>query len=62
MDIDGKTEALRIGGGISLVTIWGVTLNEWVAILTIFYMGIQIILLSPKVYKMVAGGIKKLIQ
>ena len=53
MEIDTKTEALRIGGGGALITIWGLTLNEWVASLTIIYMIIQIILLAPKAIELI---------
>lgn len=48
MNIDGKIEAYRIAGAGAGVTIWSLTLNEWVAAITIFYLFIQIIILAPK--------------
>jgi hypothetical protein len=55
MSIDAKIEAARIGGGAVLVTIWGLTLNEWVAVFTGIYMIIQIVIIFPKLVKQVRG-------
>jgi hypothetical protein len=60
MEIDGKVESLRISGGAVLVTVWGITLNEWVAIITIFYLALQIIILFPKMISTLKSLRKKL--
>lgn len=49
MQIEEKIEIARASGAIGLVTIWGITLNEIVAIFTIIYLIWQIIALTPKV-------------
>jgi len=48
---DEKIAAVKIaiGGGGALI--YGYTLNEWVAVITIVYMVLQIILLLPKYYE-----------
>ncbi len=56
--VDGKVEALRIGVSASVVTIAGLTLNEWVAICTIVYFVIQILILSPKALKIVRDYVR----
>lgn len=48
MDVDGKVEATRVGVAISGATIYGMTLNEWVAAATMAYLAIQMIVLMPK--------------
>lgn len=48
MQIDQKVEVARAGVGAALVTVWGVTLNEWAAIIAILYGIIQIYILLPK--------------
>lgn len=45
---DEKMAALKMGGGVAGLTIYGITLNEWVAICTILYFVLQIGLLLPK--------------
>jgi len=55
MDIDSKVETARLGGAAAMVTVYGITLNEWVAILTLLYLGAQIVILIPKAYGVVAG-------
>lgn len=52
MEIDTKIEAARAGTGAALITVWGITLNEWAAIAAIVYTGLQIVLLTPRCYKM----------
>jgi hypothetical protein len=47
-DIDTKTEALRIAGGAGLLASWQVTASFIVALLTIAYFVLQIIILWPK--------------
>lgn len=51
-NVDEKAAAVKmaVGGGGALF--YGITLNEWVAILTILYMILQIGLLLPKYYAM----------
>jgi hypothetical protein len=62
MEIDTKIETARIGIAAVGVTIWGITLNEWVAIATLIYLGIQIIILTPKAYVLLKSGIMKHIK
>lgn len=50
MEVDGKIEATRIGVAAVGITVWGITLNEWVAIVTIAYLMLQILILIPKIY------------
>ncbi|TXH13846.1 MAG: hypothetical protein E6R03_10610 [Hyphomicrobiaceae bacterium] len=51
--IDGKAEALRMTGAAGFGAIYGLTLNEWVAVATLLYMAFQIIVISPKVWRVV---------
>lgn len=53
--INNKVEAARMAGGATLVTIWGITLNEWAAIAAIAYTVFQMIILWPKVVSTVKG-------
>lgn len=57
--IDEKVAAVKLvaAGGITLIC--GLTLNEWVAIATIFYMVLQIGLLMPKYYAIIYGIVSK---
>lgn len=48
-DIDGKIESIRLGVGAAGVIIYGLTLQEWVAIVTIIYLLAQIVVLAPKI-------------
>ena len=50
MNINEKVEAARISVAAMGVTVWGVTLNEWVAIVTLIYLLVQIVILTPKVF------------
>jgi len=50
MDADSKIEAARIGGAAAGLTAYGITLNEWVALATLFYLIIQIFILVPKAF------------
>ena len=59
MDIDGKIETARIGGAVSLVTIYGFTLEQWVAVLTIVYLVTQIVIMAPKVPDAIRGIAEK---
>jgi hypothetical protein len=47
--VDMKIEGLRAGIGAAGVTVYGMTLNEWVAIVTLIYLTVQILILLPKV-------------
>jgi len=60
MTIDEKAEVLRVGGATTLVTVYGLTLNEWVAAITIFYLLAQIVILAPKAYAVIAAAIKRM--
>lgn len=51
MQINEKVETARIAGAAVGITLWGLTLNEWVAVATIFYMLMQVIILAPRVAK-----------
>lgn len=51
-------EAARIGGAAVGVTMYGITLNEWVALVTLVYLAIQIIILAPKAYAIIRGWVK----
>jgi len=55
---DNTMEAVRIGGAAIGVTIYGLTLNEWVAAVTLIYLFVQIIILSPKAFGIVRGWFK----
>lgn len=49
--INEKIETARIvGAGVGL-TVYGITLNEWVAIATLVYLAAQIVILFPKAFK-----------
>lgn len=52
-EIDSKVEIARFSGAAAGITVWGVTLNEWVAIATLVYLAIQIFILLPKAIKLV---------
>lgn len=45
---DEKVTAFNASIGVGGMTIYGLTLNDWVAIVTITYLVLQIILLIPK--------------
>ena len=52
-EINEKIETARlVGAGVGL-TVYGITLNEWVAIATLVYLAAQIIILAPKAFKTV---------
>lgn len=51
MQINEKAEIARMSGAAVGVTLWGITLNEWVAIATLIYLLIQIAILAPKAWK-----------
>ena len=49
--INEKIETARVAGAGIGLTLYGITLNEWVAIATLIYLGAQIIILAPKAFK-----------
>lgn len=51
--IDTKVEAARATGGAALLGWWGMTLNEWVAVATLIYFMLQIVILTPKAAKVI---------
>lgn len=53
MDINGHIEAARAAPVAVGLTLWGITLNEWVALATLFYLTLQIFILAPKAVKLV---------
>jgi hypothetical protein len=53
MEVDGKIESARIAIATSGVILYGMTLNEWVAVFTIIYLVFQILVLLPKI---ITGG------
>jgi hypothetical protein len=50
MDVNTKVETARLGAAGVAVTIYGLTLNEWVAIATLVYLAVQILILAPKAF------------
>ncbi|WP_107504437.1 hypothetical protein [Taylorella equigenitalis] len=44
---DKYVEPITVGG--TAIVMWGLTLSDWVAVLTMVYLGIHIILLIPRV-------------
>lgn len=58
--IDTKTEIARIATSSAVITIAGITLNEWVAIFTIIYLFIQCIILVPKALEVTRTVVRKL--
>lgn len=51
-------EVARIGGAAVGVTMYGITLNEWVALVTLVYLAIQIVILAPKAFAIIRGWVK----
>jgi hypothetical protein len=51
--INEKVEIARVAGAGVGVTMYGLTLNEWVAAATLIYLTAQIIILLPKAVKTV---------
>jgi hypothetical protein len=60
MDHEDKIAALKVSVGAGSAAIYGLTLNEWVAIFTIAYLVLQIGLLLPKYYRNIRDYIRNL--
>lgn len=58
--MQGKIEAVRIGTSASALIIYGLSLNEWVAVGTLIYMGLQILVLLPKAFTILRGWARKI--
>ncbi|WP_234646013.1 hypothetical protein [Dyadobacter sp. CY356] len=58
MDED-KIAIAKMGVGAGGAVLYSYTLNEWVAIITIFYLLLQIVLLIPKYIDMFSMYLKK---
>lgn len=50
-EINEKIESARIAGAGVGLTLYGLTLNEWVAVATLIYLAAQIVILVPKAYR-----------
>jgi len=53
--INEKIETARVAGAGIGLTLYDITLNEWVAIATLIYLCAQIIILAPKAFKAIKG-------
>lgn len=60
MEIDNKIESLRFGVAAAGVTLYGLTLNEWVAVVTLVYLAIQIFILTPRAWTLSCDLLRKL--
>ncbi len=47
-EIDSKVEVMRAAPAAAGLTIYNITLSEWVAIVTLMYLALQIFILVPK--------------
>lgn len=56
--VDGKAEVARIGLSGAVITVAGLTLNDWVALATIIYLTVQTLILLPKAAGIVTSGIR----
>lgn len=53
--MDSRVEIARAGGAATGIIMYGLTLNEWVAAITLVYLTLQIIILAPKAFKIIRG-------
>ncbi|GEM_PF-6397521 len=53
MEVNGKMETARLGGAAASVISYGLTLNDVVALATLLYLFIQMLVLLPKAIKTV---------
>ena len=60
MQVNEKVELARASGAGVLLTLWGLTLADWAAALTIVYLLWQIIVLTPKVFAVIGNAIRSL--
>lgn len=60
MDIDGKVETARLSVAAGGLMLYGITLNEWVAVATLIYLLTQTVVLLPKAVESVRVLIRKL--
>lgn len=58
--VDTKIEVARTGFAAVGVTVYGLTLNEWVAIITVIYLAVQIVILLPKFCGTLKNFIKRI--
>lgn len=56
--VDGKTEIARIGISSAVITVAGISLNDWVAVATIVYLTVQTLILLPKAVAIVNNAIR----
>lgn len=56
---DEKLTAVNASVGVGGFTLYSFTLNEWVAIITIAYLALQIGLLLPKYYRAIRDWLNK---
>lgn len=56
---DDKAAAIKMGVGAGGAVFYGLTLNEWVAAATLVYLALQIGLLLPKYWKLLAHWLRK---
>lgn len=54
-----KIAAVKMGVGAGGAVLYSYTLNEWVAIVTLFYLALQIFLLIPKYVDLFSVYMKK---
>ncbi|GEM_PF-2300136 len=59
--VDGRVEAARIGVGAGMLTVYGLTLNEWLAMITIVYFVVQFFIMMPKVFETI-GNLRTWLQ
>lgn len=55
--MDDKAETLRITGSAAMVTLWGITLNDIVAMITIAYLLCQVVVIAPRSWEIVRGWV-----
>ena len=58
-DVDVGAAVAKMGVGAGGVVWYSLTLNEWVAVVTIAYFVIQIVILLPKLFATIKGWVKR---
>ena len=56
---EDKAAAIKMSIGTGGAVLYGLTLNEWVAVATLAYLALQIGLLIPKYWKLIASWFKE---